>query len=247
MKSLITYLIFFFIFVVRIAQASLTDGLVAYYQFDNNASDSSGNGNDGVERGGITYTDGVQGQAVKFDGVDDYIYVNHDESLNVSRDFSISFWIYRATDNGIQDVLVKGRDCSNHYMFNASGSNAGSRGQAFNVGNGYSWCDGVSVSASFPINEWHHVTGIIDNTNGVIKYYLDGELASEKSIPPYSTTNSYPLIMGRHFTSRDGHSGIYKYQFKGMIDEVRIYERALSETEIQEVHVMSKGDKGDKG
>ncbi|GAW87850.1 hypothetical protein bplSymb_SCF21901P001 [Bathymodiolus platifrons methanotrophic gill symbiont] len=236
MKSLMTYLIFFFMFLGNTAKASLTDGLVAYYKFENDASDSSGNGNDGTEHGGITYTTGVQGQAVKFDGVDDYIYVNHDESLNVSGDFSISFWLYRATNNGIQDILVKGRDCLNHYMFNASGSNAGSRGQAFNVGNGSWWCDGVSASTSFPINEWHHVTGIIDNTNGVIKYYLDGELESENSISPYTTTNSYPLIMGRHFTSSDGRLGIYKYQFKGMLDEVRIYERALSEAEIQKLY-----------
>ncbi|GAW86387.1 hypothetical protein bplSymb_SCF02601P022 [Bathymodiolus platifrons methanotrophic gill symbiont] len=236
MKLLITYLFISSMLLVSNSKASLTDGLVAHYKFENDASDSSGNGNDGEERGGVTYTPGVRGMAVEFDGVDDYVYVKHDDSLNVDGDFSVSFWVYRATNNGIQDILVKGRDCLNHYMFNASGSNAGSRGQAFNVGGGSRWCDGVSASASFPIKEWHHVTGVIDNTNGVIKYYLNGELESENPISPYKTTNSYPLIMGRHFTSPDGRWGIYKYQFKGILDEVRIYNRALSDGEIKKLY-----------
>jgi len=211
------------------AVADLNDSsLVAYYPFNGGAEDASDYGNDGIENGGVGYTTGIKEQAVIFDGIDDYIYISHDSSLNVAGDFSISFWINSATDSGTQDVIVKGRDCLNHYMFS-------SRGQSFNVGNGNSWCDGISAHAPFPINEWHHVTGIIDNTNGKIKYFLDGVLESEKSISTYTTTNNYPLIIGRHFTNSDG-SGGFKYQFKGMIDELRIYNRALSETETQELY-----------
>ena len=58
---------------------NLSNGLVAHYEFEGNAKDSSGNGNNGIEHGGVGYVDGVIGKAGSFDGVDDYIEVktNH--------------------------------------------------------------------------------------------------------------------------------------------------------------------------
>ncbi len=50
--------------------AGINDGLVAHYEFEGNANDSSGNGNNGTEYGGVEYVDGVMGKAGSFDGVD---------------------------------------------------------------------------------------------------------------------------------------------------------------------------------
>ena len=68
---------------------SITDGLVAYYNFDNNVADGSGNGNNGIIYGGATFTTGVLGQAIKLDGVDDYVrysstYYNKYNSLTLT-------------------------------------------------------------------------------------------------------------------------------------------------------------------
>ena len=69
----------------------LTDGLVAHYEFENNADDSSGNGNDGEEFGGVSYVDGVIGQAASFDGVDDFIEIADSSDLDLLT-FTVVFW-----------------------------------------------------------------------------------------------------------------------------------------------------------
>ena len=56
-----------------IASADLNTGLIAHYSFDNNTDDETGNGNNGIQYGGITYIDGVIGKAARFDGVDDFM------------------------------------------------------------------------------------------------------------------------------------------------------------------------------
>ncbi|MCK5231891.1 MAG: hypothetical protein KAR13_16585, partial [Desulfobulbaceae bacterium] len=76
MKKILLMFMPFFMFYIFIlygaAYADLTNGLVAYYPFDGNASDQSGNNNHGVENGGIQYKQGISGDSASFDGVDDY-------------------------------------------------------------------------------------------------------------------------------------------------------------------------------
>lgn len=203
---------------------NLAKGLVAHYKFESDSSDSSGNENDGSNHGGLNYLEGVIGMAASFDGVDDYIYINHTEKLNISTDYSFSFWVNRTNDGGVQNIISKGRDCNNSYFFRTGG-------QMFAVTYGNSWCDHQALGSPFPINEWHHIVGTLDSMNNNIKYYLDGVLVDEKTIPPYSTTNTYPLILGRHFTYSNGGGG-YTYNFAGKLDELRLYDRILDQSEI---------------
>ena len=72
-------------------EGTLCDGLVAHYEFEGNADDSRGNGNDGTENGGVTYVDGVIGKAGSFDGVNDYIKVVTNDFKNEK--FSFHVWI----------------------------------------------------------------------------------------------------------------------------------------------------------
>lgn len=89
--------------------ADLVDGLVAYYPFDGNANDQSGNNNHGIENGGIQYQPGVSGKAIKFDGVDDYIRVPSSSSLNPVNQLSISFWVkVEGFTNGWSPIVYKG-------------------------------------------------------------------------------------------------------------------------------------------
>ena len=73
--------------------ANINDGLVAYYPFNGDAQDSSGNSNHGTEHGGVSYIDGVKGQAAKFDGVDDYVEIAYSDTMDVWPDFTVSAWI----------------------------------------------------------------------------------------------------------------------------------------------------------
>ena len=72
--------------------ASIDDGLIAYYPFDGNANDMSGNMNDGTEFGGVTYNDGIMDLAVNLDGINDYIDVPN-ELLSNGGDWSFSGWV----------------------------------------------------------------------------------------------------------------------------------------------------------
>ena len=92
----ILFLIIFGIFIVVCsfeAMGDVTDGLVAYYPFDGNAIDASGNNNNGTEYSGIEYKLGIKGDAASFDGVNDYIRVPSYPSLNPVNQLSISFWV----------------------------------------------------------------------------------------------------------------------------------------------------------
>ena len=91
-----------------VAQADLNDGLVAYYPFDGDANDMSGNGHHGTEHNGITYTSGRINQAATFDGISTYIQVPHSDSLNLNH-MTLSAWVYENTDtNNTSMILLKG-------------------------------------------------------------------------------------------------------------------------------------------
>ena len=73
---------------------NLCDGLIAYYPLDGNGNDASGNGNNGIEKGGLGYLAGQQAQAANFDGVDDFIEIADSANLHLGTDsFSISMWL----------------------------------------------------------------------------------------------------------------------------------------------------------
>jgi hypothetical protein len=217
----------------------LEEGLVAYYPFDDNANDYSGNGHNGVKNGTINYASGAVGKAINFDGnYQNYIRVPHHEDLNIKGDYTFSYWINMSSegDNSAR-VISKGRDCNNSYYSSA-------KGQAFTVGYGNSWCDGIGAHRLFNANEWHFVTVIINNSESSIQYYLDGQLESEVPISPYSTTNNYDLVFGRHDTYNNG-SGSYAYPYTGKLDELRIHKRALTNTEITELYNLSIDEEPD--
>jgi len=69
---------------------NVTNGLIAYYEFEGNANDSSGNDNNGISHGGLSYVNGVVSQAVSFDGINDYIDVKSNSF--VYDEFTISLW-----------------------------------------------------------------------------------------------------------------------------------------------------------
>jgi len=112
MKKFIVFAIFFAIFclVASNAHADLTDGLVAYYPFNGNANDESGNGNNGTVYGATLSNDrfGNIDSAYSFDGVDDYIDIMNSDELNFGEgDFTISSWLkYPSQEGGSHDYSV---------------------------------------------------------------------------------------------------------------------------------------------
>ena len=241
MKNQYGYIViisFVFLFVSN-SSANITEGLIAYYPFNGNANDESGNGHHGEVHDADLIQD-VQGrQAYSFNGVRDYIEIPNHAELNLES-FTISFWVYRESALTGQTVLNKGWDSAQgwenfrSYFFNSGG-------QRFSLKyDDISYQSYTDVSTSFSTKEWRFVTGIVDNTSGKMKYYLDGVFESETEIEPFSTRTNYPLAIGIQFFWQHGPSSIAtrRQAFHGSLDNIRIYNRPLSNSEIQDIYLL---------
>jgi len=204
--------------------ADLSDGLVAYYPFDGNANDESGNGNDGTENGGLSYGTGVSGQAASFDGTDDYIQVSNNSTLELNRHLTISYFMSPQPDPAGNPVICKNRHTGNNYSSWIRPGSAGLSFQQYPQGS----TDGVEYTfrSETPLEagKWIHVAMLRDDT--AVKIYLDGVLVKEGTADYEANEKGESLFIGY-----DGGFGYPK--FKGLLDDLRIYDRALSPAEIQ--------------
>ncbi len=218
----------------------LTSGLVAWYPFDGNASDMSGNGNDGTVYGASLGVDrnGEAGKAYEFDGVDDYIEVNYSSSVN-TESFTISLWANPYILDGPANAA------EGHYMSPiTSRDDFPTRGflmyktpsgkWSMGVGNGnYSGWQGLVTQDDAVAKDWTHLAFTFASN------YLTGYT---KGIPfqsieaTLSSNTSRPLRIGAGTTE----SLSPKFYFNGSIDDVRIYNRALSEAEVQALYELEK-------
>ena len=206
-------------------------GLVASYNFNEGSgsslTDRSGNGNNGSIIG-ATWTTGKYGNALDFNGVNDYVNILNSPSLDIaSNEITLSAWVFlnelQTSDNGI---IVKSSQGSggNKYEYQLAVSTVSSFHNANFRTRTNSGLVSVGSLSDIPIGRWVHLAGVYNGTHNNV--YFDGVL--EKSYPQTGNilSNTEPLLIGR----RD--LGDTRF-FKGVIDDVRIYNQALSQTEIQ--------------
>ncbi|MCD4704044.1 MAG: hypothetical protein K8R64_07110 [Methanosarcinaceae archaeon] len=200
-------------------------GPVAYYPFDNNYKDFSAYTNHGTPKGNMDFTTGVVGNAAaSFDGKS-YIEVKDSNSLDLTGDFTFSVWLNKedAGVGGWAVVFSKGdtssisASSSPYALFHANGIYPGVRvaGQS------------ILSNAKTNFDEWYFVTVTKEGTD--LKFYIDGELKDTKKSAasiPASNTN---LLIGID------PPGATEY-FKGAMDDLRIYNYALSQGEIRALY-----------
>ncbi len=219
------------------AYADLNDGLVLHLEFEANAQDSSSYGNHGTENG-VEYVDGMKGQAVSFNGQGAFIQVPDADSLDTDSVMTIATWInpIRATDPNRDSAIP----VSKWYTARHDGDWflrwAGKRNDllTFEVANysEYGIEDGYLPvpGGTAPKNRWQHLTAVFDN--GHIKTYLNGVLVREEtSIVKYTSKNEYDtddIFFGRTWLG--------SYAYEGFLDDFRLYNRALSGTEVQRLY-----------
>jgi hypothetical protein len=179
---------------LRKKPVTFPEGLVAHYKFDGNAKDSSGNGYDGIEYGGVSYVTGNVGQTAKFDGVNDYISI---DNLPVRQygnvPFTIAGW-FKAS-NAINGPLWMWGD---NVVPSASGSaespvgwnNVSTFAAGFFNSGGHRYALATSNVAN---NDWHFVTQVADGNKGHL--YLDGQLISS-TYHNYSYYKPIFLLLG---------------------------------------------------
>lgn len=234
-QLVITFAMIIALFVPFSVSADISTGLVAYYPFNGTAADVSGSGNNGTVYGATLTTDrfGNDNSAYAFNGSNNsYILVPHSSSLNFSDDFSISIWIYDQSTS-FNHVLSKGQDIYSHY-------NLVDGGKFFSVAYDSAYNNQTSINdLNYVSNKWNFVTIVVDNKSHSLRFYKDGTLISEKALNNFNITTTYPLVIGRHFTCSDGGCGL-EYPFTGKVDDVRIYNRALTHNEILSLYVNGK-------
>ncbi|MEI6261742.1 MAG: LamG domain-containing protein [Deltaproteobacteria bacterium] len=212
-----------------IVNAGINDGLVAYYPLNGNANDESGNGHNGTVNGAILTTDrfGNTNSAYSFDGVQDHVIrVPSNNNLNFGKsDFSMSVWI---KPNSSSNPQIMGKD--NHAGTAATTGYLlrylDGKGVSFGVRDPIS---GTFVDSPHPLGyEWTHVVAFRESN--VLKLYINGVFDS--SMPESSAvdvSNTADFKIGRF-------DEWYQPSFRGNIDDVRIYNRALSASEIQQLY-----------
>ncbi len=205
------------------ASADAQSGPVAAYGFEDAAGtvvgDSSIYGSTGTIEGGATRAAGRFGSAVTFDGVNDRVRVGDAGSINLASGMTLEAWVNPSATNGWRTVLMKERVMDLSYGLYGSGE---ARPAIFTA------TDGETGSAkavdALPLNTWTHLAATYDGTT--LRMYVDGALIDATNL------SSGPLIPGNGPLSIGGNT-IYGEWFKGLIDEVRVYDRALSASQIQ--------------
>jgi glucose/arabinose dehydrogenase/fibronectin type 3 domain-containing protein len=200
-------------------------GLVAAYNFDAGSGtsvvDASGNGNTGTITG-ATWVAGKYGGGLQFDGVSNIVQVPSSTSLNsVTSTMTLAAWIKpTASQTGWRTIMQKQADA---FYLNASNSN----GPLFPSGGGTigGWSQFVSGTTGSPVNGWTHVALTYDGS--MLRLYVNGTQVATATAGGAIQTTTSPLWIGGNQP--------YGEFFTGVIDEARVYNRALSATEIQTV------------
>ncbi len=208
------------------------DGIIAWYPFDGNAKDESGNGNNGIVNGATLTSDknGNQNSAYIFDGNNDYIDIGANSDFNLTTSgFSFSFWL-----NPTQTPTSQGRQILSHpnneqFQFNHTTTN---KVKFFTKPNN-SW---TPASSSVLSAGWNHFVGVYDQTSHTMKMYENGSLSESTTLSQpinhTSDTSHSRTILGAIITSQ----GNPIEAFNGKIDDVGIWNRALSSTEIAQLY-----------
>jgi len=195
-----------------------TNNLAVYLPFNNDFNDQSGNDNDGVNYGTEFTSSGRIDEALEFDNTD-YVEIADDSSLDIVDEITLEAWVYpTAWDSAYENsILTKGGD-SDWGVWNLHHTNSGFRlelaGQQI-----------FESSPSAALDTWYHVVGVYDGVQ--MKLYVNGALSGSKAVTGPIAENDSPLRIGKQFWWGD----YYSY-WQGLIDEVKIYNRALDAPEV---------------
>jgi len=199
-----------------------TDGLVAYYALENNTDDSSSNELHGTIVGAPTFVEGPAGYgtAMEFDG-ESYVDCGFDPRLDITGPISMGIWIKPGTDGSVETAPLSKADSVRGWSWQLRygwGSDKPTiMGFQFNGTDDRVW---VYVNQDLAVGEWYHVAGTHDGET--VRCYLDG-----------LETDSAPMtsIVGGPSSLLIGSDG-WRSDWIGAIDEVAIYDRGLSVSEI---------------
>jgi PKD repeat protein len=201
--------------------ATSSNGLVAAYGFEeasgSTVADASSKGNHGKIKEAVRINSGRYGKALKFDGVNDWVTVNDNASLDLSSSMTLEAWVYPQSVTGWRTVILKEKwgdavyylDSSNDAKLPNSGINNGGVKE-------------IQGATPLPLNQWSHLASTYDGQYH--RLYVNGIEVAKRA--------QNGLIQQSDGALRIGGNSVWGEYFQGYIDEVRIYNRALTPTEI---------------
>ena len=197
-----------------------TGTLVGWWTFDktdgDTVFDSSGRGHEGTLIGGPNRAPGAIGGALEFDGDGDYVDLGTGADFDVVSQITVAAWIkVNAFDMDWQAIVTKGDTAWR--LSRSQGDNLHFACTGF-------WPEWVHGSANVNDGQWHHVAGLYDGAE--LRLYVDGRLDVAETASGSINVNGYPVIVGAN-AEQPGRA------WNGLIDDVRIYNYALSAAEIQ--------------
>ncbi|RME30211.1 LamG domain-containing protein [Candidatus Parcubacteria bacterium] len=202
--------------------------------------DISGYNNHGDWRNHASTTaPGVLGQGVELDGVNDHINAGNDTSLNFTGAFTVAAWVRTTVSQQNANIVAKHRSDYYYGPWRLQ-TDAGSQGTQFKMTIGDSasqeWhATGPDLASND--RRWVHVVGVFRPSTAV-ELWVDGNLVAQNTsgIPSSIPTVTNPLIIGARHTF----GGSIDEYFAGYLDDVRVYNRALSAAEIQELYRLGR-------
>ena len=207
-----------------ISHVEAADGLVAAYNFDegtgSSTNDASGNTNTGTILNALWRSSGKNGKAILFNGTSSRIDVNDSNSLDLTTNMTLEAWVKPTTlPTGFRTILHKERANGDSYALYANHDINRPSGE-IRTASGYAE---VTGTAKVPVTTWTHLATTYDGKK--LRLYVNGVLKE--------TTNKTGAIVPSSKPLRIGSSVVWGEFYNGLIDDIRIYNRTLSQAEIQ--------------
>lgn len=204
-------------------------GLVAYYRMNEGSGSSTASASTNTSGLSGTFVNSpawvnspvqFQTNALSFDGTNDFISIASNATLNITTAITLEAWVYATKNTGIQNVVCKSSGSQNTgHIFPRTDNGWASTILYLHIGG--SW---RQLSATYPsLNNWHHLAATYDGTT--MRLYINGSLANSMAQTGTIATNSNPLTLGNQ-------PGTSEY-FGGTVDEVRIWNVARTQAQIQ--------------
>jgi subtilisin len=211
--------------------------LVAWYAFEGSSEDWSGYGSTGTASGGAQYASGALGLALSLDGTEgagNYVQIPNSPAvgMNTNSEKTVSVRAYlkrRNTERNYNNSIIFSKydgtlQGQEYYLSVLDSGNIRLTGQGVDV---------IDVG-QFPLNEWHHLAFVMKPGASNSKVYMDGLLLASGSITYNPQFSSAPVFIGGF-----GPSSPYGVQgWNGMLDEFRVYNRALTDSEIAQLALL---------
>ena len=207
--------------------------MVAAYKFNEGngtiVNDASGNGITGSIFGATWTTGGRNGNALGFDGSSSYVDLGNPSLLQITGSMTCSAWV-KAAANPANDgqIVAKSNDAAGWQLKTSRDTGPQTFGVAISSGSGRVQRYSTTVRS---LNVWYYVTGVYDAAARTLDIYVNGVLDNgvlRGTIPASQVDAPVNVYIGKRTSLYGG-----RYFFNGIIDDVRIYNRAMSQAEIQ--------------